>query len=76
MHSHIRDLQSLVREASDSDALALLLNVYGSIKSFVTQLEKEIARRIESSPGFSFDNEVRAIELLKWRFGSQSFLNC
>lgn len=76
MHSHIRDLQSLVREASDSDALALLLNVYGSIKSFVTQLEKEIAKRIETSPGFSFDNEVRAIELLKWRFGSQSFLNC
>ena len=76
MHSHIRDLQSLVREASDSDALALLLNVYGSIKSFVTQLEKEIAKRIEISAGFTFDNEVRAIELLKWRFGSQSFLNC
>ncbi|OHT06034.1 hypothetical protein TRFO_05675 [Tritrichomonas foetus] len=76
MHSHIRDLQSLVRDASDSDALALLLNVYGSIKSFVTQLEKEIAKRIETSPGFTFDNEVRAIELLKWRFGSQSFLNC
>ena len=76
MHSHIRDLQSLVRDASDSDALALLLNVYGSIKSFVTQLEKEIAKRIETSPGFTFDNEVRAIELLKWRFGSQSFLYC
>lgn len=76
MHSHIRDLLSLVRDASDSDALALLLNVYGSIKSFVTQLEKEIAKRIETSAGFTFDNEVRAIELLKWRFGSQSFLNC
>jgi anaphase-promoting complex subunit 2 len=76
LHSHIRDLQSLIRDASDSDALALLLNVYGSLASFVTQLEKEIARRVETSPGFSFDNEVRAVELLKRRFGSQSFLNC
>jgi anaphase-promoting complex subunit 2 len=66
----------LVRDASDSDALALLLNVYGSISSFVSQLEKEIARRVETEVGFSFDNEVRAVELLKRRFGSQSFLNC
>jgi anaphase-promoting complex subunit 2 len=76
LHSHIRDLQSLIRDASDSDALALLLNVYGSLASFVTQLEKEIARRVETSPAFAFDNEVRAVELLKKRFGSQSFLNC
>lgn len=76
MHSHIRDLQSLVRDASDSDALALLLNVYGSIPLFVTQLEKEISKRIETSPEFDFANEVRAIELLKKRFGNQSFLNC
>jgi anaphase-promoting complex subunit 2 len=76
MHSHIRDLQSLVRDASDSDALALLLNVYGSISSFVSQLEKEIARRVETEGGFTFDNEMRAVELLKRRFGSQSFLNC
>ena len=76
LHSHIRNLKSLMREGSDSDALALLLNVYGAIGSFVTQLEKEIAKRVESNSGFAFDNEVRAVELLKRRFGSQSFLNC
>lgn len=76
LHSHIRNLKSLMREGSDSDALALLLNVYGAIGSFVTQLEKEIAKRVETNAGFVFDNEVRAVELLKRRFGSQSFLNC
>lgn len=76
LHSHIRDLNSLIRDASDSDALALLLNVYGSISSFVSQLEKEIARRLITTPGYMFDNEIRAIELLKKRFGSQIFLNC
>lgn len=76
LHSHIRDLQSLVRDASDSDALALLLNVYGSISSFVSQLEREIAARVESRPGYNFDSEVRAIEILKRRFGAQIFLNC
>jgi len=76
LHSHIRDLNSLVREGSDSDALALLLNVYGSISSFVSQLEKEISRRVELTPGYLFDAEVKAVELLKKRFGNQIFLNC
>ena len=76
LHSHIKDSESLIHDASDSDALALLLNVYGSINSFIVQLEKEIARRIQNSSGFSFEKEVSAIELLKKRFGSQSFIKC
>lgn len=76
LHSHIRDLNSLIREASDSDALTLLLNIYGSINNFVIQLYKGIAQRVKNTPGYVFDNEVRAIELLKNRFGSQSFQNC
>ncbi|KAH0790742.1 anaphase-promoting complex subunit 2 [Histomonas meleagridis] len=76
LHSHIKDPESLIHGASDSDALALLLHVYGSVSSFITQLEKELSRRIETSAGFRFDNEVRAIELLKKRFGSQSFMKC
>ena len=76
LHSHIRDLNSLISESSDSDALSLLINVYGSINSFVRQLEKEIAKRLENIPGYSFDAEVKAIELLKKRFGNQIFLNC
>lgn len=46
------------------------------MNTFKEQLEKEISRRFQNLPGFVFNDEKKAIDRLKNRFGSQSFIKC
>jgi anaphase-promoting complex subunit 2 len=61
------------REQKPVDILSMLINIYGSRDLFVDEYTNMLADRLLAITDFNTDKEIKNIELLKLKFGENSF---
>lgn len=61
------------REQKAVDILSMLINIYGSRELFVDEYTTMLADRLLAITDFNTDKEIKNIELLKLKFGENSF---
>ncbi len=51
------------------DLATVLVNLYGSQESFITEYQNMLAEKLMSAKAYNIEEEIKNIELLKMRFG-------
>ena len=61
-----------LRTNTSSDAISLLVGIYGTKELFVSEYRSMLADRLMGKADYDCDRELRTLELLKVRFGESS----
>ncbi|KAL4474722.1 hypothetical protein ABPG72_002315 [Tetrahymena utriculariae] len=60
----------------ESDLLSILVNLYGSQESFISEYQNMLAEKMMGTRNFDIDEEIKNLELLKLRCGDYSLQTC
>jgi len=59
-----------------TDIISTLVNIYGSQDAFLKVYKSMLEERLLSGSKFSYENEIKNLELMKLRFGEQNLHAC